>query len=140
MFIIHQAMIVVKIGYIYRLFDEKLTFKKKLRTFAPCYSTHRLSEELGKSKDTIPRQIKILGKSYRSCRSVSHKLTLQQSQRRLDIYCQLIRIPWMIDLSAELSNAMKNGSITATLTTRNSCSVLINLPKSSLRKSRFGPK
>ena len=39
MFIIHQALIVVKIGYIYRLFDDKLTFKTKLRTFAPCYST-----------------------------------------------------------------------------------------------------
>ena len=29
-------------------------------------------------------------------------------------------IPWMIDLSGELSHVMKNGAITATLTPRNS--------------------
>ena len=48
-------------------------------------STRRLSEELGASKDTIHRQIKTLGKSYRSCRSVPHELTPQQDQRRLNI-------------------------------------------------------
>lgn len=41
----------------------------------PQKSTRRLSEELGASKDTIHRQIKTLGKSYRSCRSVPHELT-----------------------------------------------------------------
>ena len=40
----------------------------------------------------------------------------------------------MIDLLGELSHIMKNGSITATLTPRNSGSVLINLPKSLLEK------
>ena len=38
----------------------------------PQKSTHRLSEELAASKDTIHRQMKTLGKSYRSCRSVPH--------------------------------------------------------------------
>ena len=45
----------------------------------------------------------------------------------------------MTDLSGELSQVMKNGSITATLTPRNSDSVPVNLSKSSL-KNRFGPK
>ena len=48
-------------------------------------SIHRLSEELGASKDTIHCQIKTYGKSYRSCRSVPHELTPQQDQRRLNI-------------------------------------------------------
>ena len=56
-------------------------------------STRRLSEELGASKDTIHRQIKTLGKSYRSCRSVPHELTPQQAQRRVDICRQLIGNP-----------------------------------------------
>ena len=42
MFFIHEALIVVKIGYIYRLFDDDLTFKKKLRTFVLCYSRCQL--------------------------------------------------------------------------------------------------
>ena len=44
-------------------------------------------------------------------------------------------IPWMLDLSGELSHAMINGSITAILTPRNSVPVSVNLPKSSLKKS-----
>ena len=56
----------------------------------PQKSTHRLSEELGASKDTVHRQIKTLGKSYRSCRSVPHELTPQQAQSRVDIYRQNI--------------------------------------------------
>ena len=52
-------------------------------------STRRLSEELGTSKDTIHREIKTLGKSYRSCRSVLQELTPQQAQRRVDICRQL---------------------------------------------------
>ena len=51
-------------------------------------STHRLSEELGASKDTINGQIRILGKSYRSCRSVP-----PQAQRGVDICLQLIGNP-----------------------------------------------
>ena len=47
-------------------------------------------------------------------------------------------IPW-IDLLGELSHVMKNGSITATLMSRNNDSVPVNLPK-SLLKIRFGPK
>ena len=42
-------------------------------------------------------------------------------------------IPWMIDLWGELSLVMKNGSITATLMPKDSGSVPINLPKSSLK-------
>ena len=48
-------------------------------------------------------------------------------------------IPWVIDLSGELSHMMKNGCFTAILTPRNCDSVPVNLPKSSL-KNRFGPK
>ena len=44
-------------------------------------------------------------------------------------------MPWMIDLSGELSHVKKNGSITASLTPRNSGSVPVNLPKTSLKKS-----
>ena len=46
---------------ILRIYAE---FRKKIRK----KSTRRLSEELGESKDTINRQIKTLGKSYRNCR------------------------------------------------------------------------
>ena len=46
--------------------------------------------ELGASNDTIHRQIKTLGNSYRSCRSVPHELTPQQDKRRVDICRQLI--------------------------------------------------
>ena len=44
-------------------------------------------------------------------------------------------IPWMIDLSGELSRVMKNGSIIANLTPRNSGSVPAKLPNSVLKKS-----
>ena len=57
----------------------------------PQKSTYRLSE-LGASKDIIHHQIKTLGKSYRSCRSIPHKLTPQQAQHGEDI-CQFIGNP-----------------------------------------------
>ena len=57
----------------------------------PQESTHRLSEELGASKDTILRQVKTLVKSYRSCKSVPHELTPQQAQRRVDICLSVYR-------------------------------------------------
>ena len=44
-------------------------------------------------KNTICSQIKTLGKSYKSCRSVPHKLTPQQALRRVDICLQLISNP-----------------------------------------------
>ena len=46
----------------------------------------------------------------------------------------LLVIPWMIDLSGELSHVLKNVSITATHTPQNDSSVPVNLPKSSLKK------
>ena len=46
----------------------------------------------------------------------------------------------MIDLSEELSHAMKDGFITATLMPRNSGLVPDNLPKSLLKKNWFGLK
>ena len=42
----------------------------------PQKSIRRLSEEVGASKYTIHRQIRTLGKSYRSCRSVPREMTL----------------------------------------------------------------
>ena len=102
-------------------------------------------EELGASKDTTHHQIKSLGKLYRSCISVTHKLTPQQTQCRVNIYHQLIdlsgdRIIRIIDLSGELSYVMKNQSISATLMPQNSGSVPVNLPESSLKKINSAPK
>ena len=54
---------------------------------------YRLSEEHGASKDTIHRQIKTLGNSYSSCRSVLHEMAPQQVQRRVDICQQVIGKP-----------------------------------------------
>ena len=46
----------------------------------------------------------------------------------------------MIDLAGELLHLMKNGSITATLTPRNSSSVPVNLLKSLKKKIDSAPK
>ena len=53
-------------------------------------NTRRLSEDLDAWKDTIYRQIKTLGKSYRSW---LHELTPQHALRRVDICRQLIGNP-----------------------------------------------
>ena len=90
----------------------------------PQTSICKLTEELVASKDTTYRQIKTLGKSYGSCKSVPHELTPQHAQRRVDIV-SLSVIPWMIDLSGNLTRVMKNGCITATLMPQNSGSVPI---------------
>ena len=52
-----------------------------------------LSEELSISKDAIRRQIKTFGKVYRSCRSVPHELTQQQTQCTVNICRQLVSNP-----------------------------------------------
>ena len=51
------------------------------------------SEDLGASKGTIHRQLKTLGKSYRSYRYVPYELTPQQAQHSVDICCPLIGNP-----------------------------------------------
>ena len=53
----------------------------------------RLSEELSALKDTIHRKSKVLGKSYRRCRSVPHEFTAQQARHKVDICRQLIGNP-----------------------------------------------
>ena len=105
----------------------------------PQESTRRLSEELSASKNTTNRQIKTLGKSYRSCGSLPHELTPLQTQRRVDIRRQLIGN--LIDgrFIRRIALCNENGSITATLTLRNSDSVSVNLPTPTL-KNRFAPK
>ena len=70
---------------ILRIYAE---FWKKIRK-----NTRRPSKELGATKDTIHRQIKTLGKSYRSCRSVHHELTSQQPQRIVMSVVSLSAIP-----------------------------------------------
>ena len=52
-----------------------------------------MSGELGASKDIIHRQIKTLGKSYKSCRFEPYELVPQQVQRRMVICRQLIGNP-----------------------------------------------
>ena len=59
----------------------------------PQTNTRRLSEELGASKDTIHREIKTFGKSYRNCGSLPHELKTQQAQRGVDICRHLISNP-----------------------------------------------
>ena len=102
----------------------------------PQKSTRTLSEELSASIDTINRQIKTLRKLYRSCRSISHELTLQQAKCRVNICRQLIGNP-IYDrfIKKIIVTCGENASITATLTPRNSGSVPVNLQKSSLKKS-----
>ena len=82
----------------------------------PPKSTRRLSAELYALKDNMHRQIKALGKSYRSCRSVLHELTPQQAQRRVHICCQLIDNPLEERFIRIIVTRDENGSITATLT------------------------
>ena len=73
--------------------------------------------------------------SYRSCRSVPHELTPQQAQHRADMCLQLIGIPWMIDLSGELSRVMKKGlllqprCLETVARSSSTCQILCSVPK-----------
>ena len=89
-------------------------------------------------KRYIHGQIKKIGKSYRSFRSVPCELTSQKAERRVAIWRQLI-IGNPIDnrFIRRLVTCDKTGSITAILTLRNSGSVPVNLLTSSLKR-RFG--
>ena len=64
--------------------------KRRVLEENPQKRTSRLSEELGASNDTVHRQIKALGKSYRIRGSVPHELAPQQAPRRVDISRPLI--------------------------------------------------
>ena len=97
--------------------------------------THGLSEDLGASKDIIHRMINTFGKSYKRCRSLRHELTPQEPQRREDTCRQLIGNPMDDRFIRRIVIWDKDGSTTSTLTPRNSGFVLVNMPKSSLRKS-----
>ena len=100
-------------------------------------NTSRLWEELASLKDTIHRQINILGKSCRSCRSVPHELTPQLAQRIADtrIFRQLIGNPMYGRFIRRIATCDEKWVNYLTLTPRNSCSVSVNLPKTSLKKS-----
>ena len=119
---------------IYAEFWKKIRKKKK--------STRRLLKELGASKDTIHRQIKTLAKTYRSCSSIGYLMNWHLNRLSVEwiSVVSLSVIPWVIDLSGELSLVMKNGCVSATLTPRNSGSVPVNLPKSLLKRIGLAPK
>ena len=105
----------------------------------PQKSTRSLSEELGASKVTIIARLRHLENH-----TVAVDLDLMNWHlNRLNAECiyvvRLSVILWMIDLSGKLSHVIRKCIITATLTPRNSGSVHVNLPKSSLKKS-FRPQ
>jgi hypothetical protein len=58
----------------------------------PSTTTHRLSDTLGSSKSTIHRHLTALGKIYRSCRVVSHELTVKQAQQQLEFCHKLLQL------------------------------------------------
>ena len=97
-----------------------------LRIYSEYWKKNRKKVLVGCQKNLvhrkIHRQIKTLGKSYRNCRSVSHELTPQQAQGRVDICRQLI------------GNTVDDRFIRRIVICDNS--VPVKLPKSSL-KNRF---
>ena len=110
----------------YGIFGIYAEFWKKIRK----KRTRMLSEGLGASEDAINLQIKTLGKSYRSYRSVPHELTPQQAQRRVSICHQLIGNPMDDRFIRRIVTCDEKWSINVTLTPRKSVSVPVNLPKS----------
>jgi hypothetical protein len=59
----------------------------------PSTSTRRLSDTLGPSKSTIHRHLTALRKIYKSCRVVTHELTAEQAQRRIEFCRKLLQLP-----------------------------------------------
>jgi hypothetical protein len=54
---------------------------------------HTLSDTLGPSKSTIHRHLTALGKIYKTCRFVSHELTVEQAQRQVEFCHKLLQLP-----------------------------------------------
>ena len=105
------------------------------RKFAKKKSTSRLSDELGSSKDSMHRRLRQLENHAETVDLYLMSWHLNRLNMKWISVVSLLVIPWMIDLSGELSHMMKSRSIIATLMPRNSGSVTINLPKSSFKKS-----
>jgi hypothetical protein len=59
----------------------------------PSTSTRRLSDSLSPSKSIIHRHLTALGKIYKSCRIVTHELTAEQAQRRVEFCRKLLQLP-----------------------------------------------
>ena len=120
-------------------------------------STRRLIKELGASKDkiylfilmqwhltvtkdNIHRQIETLRKSYKSCRSGPHELTPQQAKRRVDNCHQLIGNPVDDRFIRRIVTYAEKWAYYRNPKPRNSGSVPVNLPKSSLKQMGSAPK
>jgi transposase len=74
-----------------RIWDSEAT--KEAAEQQPSTSTRRLSDTLGPSKGTIYLHLTALGNIYKSCRSVPHELTAEQSQRRVEFCSKLLQLP-----------------------------------------------
>ena len=98
-------------------------------------STRRLSEELGAWKIPYIARLRHLENYTEAVDLYLMNWHLNRLNLEWISVVRLSIIPWMIDLLGELSHVMENGSITATLTPRNSGSVHVNLPMSGLKKS-----
>jgi hypothetical protein len=73
-----------------RIWDSEST--KEAAEQQPSTSTCRLSDTLGPSKSTIHHHLTALGKIYKSCRVVSHQLTVEQAQRRVNFCRKLLQL------------------------------------------------
>jgi transposase len=74
-----------------RIWDSEAT--KEAAEQQPSTSTRRLSDTFGPSKSTIHRHLTVLGKIYKSCRIVPHKLTAEQAQRLVEFCRKLLQLP-----------------------------------------------
>jgi cytochrome c556 len=74
-----------------RIWESEAT--KEAAEQQPATSMHRLSDTLGPSKSTIHHHLTALGKMYKSCRIVSHELSAEQTQRRVEFCRKLLQLP-----------------------------------------------
>jgi histone-lysine N-methyltransferase SETMAR len=72
------------------IWDSEAT--KEAAEQQPSTSTRRLSDTLGPSKSTIHRHLTALGRIYKSCRVVSHELSAEQAQRRVEFCHKLLQL------------------------------------------------